>query len=183
MSSLSTCSSSQKSLPRREGKSGREDAGRDIAGPVGRCLGEGWAGGVTENWLTSRLVSALCGTGCMAPGLEAAWCSGLAPVGQAGWHYSLWLPKVHPLFQFAWNKKAQATQLCILVKPSNLPFQGRIPTLQGIIRLWAWVRFHNWILKVSSPGCVCLVTKASILPRPSFSPTSPFTENLLCARH
>ena len=75
VSFLSTWSSSQKSLPRREGKSGREDAGRDIAGPVGRCLGEGWAGGVTENWLMSRLVSSLCGTGCMAPGLEAAWYS------------------------------------------------------------------------------------------------------------
>lgn len=37
--------------------------------------------------------------------------------------------KVHCLFQFAWNKTAQATQLCILVKLPNFPFQGRMPIL------------------------------------------------------
>ena len=41
VSSLSTCSSTRKSLPRTEGKRRKGEAGRDVAGTVGRCLGGG----------------------------------------------------------------------------------------------------------------------------------------------
>lgn len=59
-----------------------------------------------------------------AGGLAAGY---LAPLS------SVRLPPVHCLLQFGWNKTAQETQLCILVKLPNFPFQGRMPLLQGII--------------------------------------------------